>query len=63
MWGRSMVGDQVLFKGIEYVIVYKYSNDYCEIQEKRNKFHFELVPLSDLQKLPNPIKDIKDPVS
>jgi hypothetical protein len=58
-----MVGEQVLFYGKEYVIVYMYSNDYCEIQEKRNKFHFELVPLSDLQIIPNPFNDTKDPVS
>jgi hypothetical protein len=51
-----MEGDHVLFDGKEYVIVYMYSNDYCEIQEKRNKFHYELVPLTDLIRIPTPLQ-------
>lgn len=50
-----MVGEHVWFAGKEYVIVYIYSNDYCEIQEKRNKFHYELVPLTDLKRIPTPL--------
>jgi hypothetical protein len=58
-----MVGDHVLFKGKEFIIIYKYSNDYCEIQEKRNKYHYELAPLSDLEKIYLTPSSVLDPKS
>jgi hypothetical protein len=56
-----MVGDHVLFKGEEYVIVYKYSNDYCEIKGKRNLFNYQLVHLSELEKIHSTLTIINDP--
>lgn len=46
-----MVGDHILFQGKEYVIVYRYSNDYCEIKEVDNPFHIVLVHISEITKI------------
>jgi hypothetical protein len=56
-----MVGDHVLFNGEEYVIVYKYSNDYCEIKGKRNPFNYQLVHLSELEEIHSILTIINDP--
>jgi hypothetical protein len=56
-----MVGDHVLFNGEEYVIVYKYSNDYCEIKGKRNPFNYQLVHLSKLETIHRILTIINDP--
>lgn len=48
-----MVGDHVWFNGKEYIIVYIYSNGYCELKEKHNKYHYELATLSELKKMNN----------
>ena len=47
-----MVGDHVLFHGKEYVIIFRYTSDYCELKEKGNKHHIELVHISEIEKLP-----------
>lgn len=43
-----MVGDHIFFQGKEYVIVHRYSSDYCEIQEVNNPFNIVLVHISEI---------------
>jgi hypothetical protein len=45
---------QVIYDGKEYIILYKYTSGYCEIQEKNNQFNIKLVHVSELD-LPSKI--------
>jgi hypothetical protein len=46
-----MVGDRVLFQGKEYVIIHRYTSDYCEIKAKQGRFQVELVHISEIEKM------------
>ena len=44
-----MEGNHVLFNGKEYIIIHKYTSDYCEIKEVHNPFNIELVHISEIK--------------
>ncbi|WP_180960465.1 hypothetical protein [Neobacillus cucumis] len=38
----------VKYNGKKYVLLHRYTSDYCEIQDMKNKYHILLVEYSEL---------------
>ncbi|MEH7118008.1 hypothetical protein V7128_11385 [Neobacillus vireti] len=43
-----MVNQLVQYNGKSYVLLYRYSSNYCEIQDTKNRYQILLVEYSEL---------------